>query len=107
MSPHTNTLDSNRRQQEVAMSNPAGAGAPNERSPQQVAHENALGEISDVLLNLEHTTARAKKALIRVRKAGGDTNVELALVEALDDLRRTHKRLMQDTYYAGDSVRLI
>jgi hypothetical protein len=73
MSPHTNTLDSNRRQQEVAMSNPAGAGVPNERSPQQVAHENALGEISDVLLNLEHTTARAKKALIRVRKAGGDT----------------------------------
>lgn len=89
------------------MSIPAGAGAPNERSPQQVAHENALGEISDVLLNLEHTIARAKKALIRVRKSGGDTNVELALVETLDDLQRTHKRLMQDTYYAGDSVRLI
>lgn len=89
------------------MSIPASAASPNERSPQQVAHEQALGEISDVLLNLEHTMARAKKALARVRKSGGDTNVELALVEALADLQRTHKRLMQDTYYAGDSVRLI
>lgn len=89
------------------MSSPASAASSNERSPQQVTHENALGEISDVLLNLEHTIARAKKALVRVRKAGGDTNVELALTDALADLQRTHKRLMQDTYYAGDSVRLI
>ncbi|MEO7349230.1 MAG: hypothetical protein ABIW32_05145 [Terrimesophilobacter sp.] len=89
------------------MSNPASTPSSNERSPQQIVHENALGEISDVLLNLEHTIARAKKALVRVQKAGGDTNVELALTEALVDLQRTHKRLMQDTYYAGDSVRLI
>lgn len=89
------------------MSIPASAASSNERSPQQVAHENTLGEISDVLLNLEHTIARAKKALVRVRKAGGDANVELALTEALDDVQRTHKRLMQYTYYAGDSVRLI
>lgn len=89
------------------MSNPASAPSSSERSPQQIAHENALNEISDVLLNLEHTMSRAKKALVRVRKAGGDTNVELALTEALADLQRTHKRLMQDTYYAGDSVRLI
>ncbi|MCW5945111.1 MAG: hypothetical protein KIT06_04985 [Cryobacterium sp.] len=66
-----------------------------------------MGEISDVLLNLEHTIDRSKKALARVRKAGGDSNVEIALVEALADLQRVHKRLMQDTYYAGDSVRLI
>ena len=89
------------------MSIPASAAAPNERSPQQVAREAALGEISDVLLNLEHTLSRAKKALARVRKLGGDHNVELALIEAIADLERTHKRLMQDTYYAGDSVRLI
>jgi hypothetical protein len=72
-----------------------------------VAHETALGEISDVLLNLEHTLARAKKALIRVRKTGGDNNIELALTELIADLERTHKRMMQDTYYAGDSLRLI
>ncbi|AMM22850.1 hypothetical protein AX769_22225 (plasmid) [Frondihabitans sp. PAMC 28766] len=78
-----------------------------DRSPQQVAHETALGEISDVILNLEHSLTRSKKALVRVRKAGGDNNVELALIDTIADLERVHKRLMQDTYYAGDSLRLI
>lgn len=77
------------------------------RSPVEVAHETTLGEISDVLLNLEHTLARAKKALLRVRKSGGDSNIEMALTELIADLERTHKRMMQDTYYAGDSLRLI
>ncbi len=89
------------------MSVPAGAANHNERSAMQVARETALGEISDVLLNFEHTISRSKKALARVRKLGGEHNVELALIEAIADLERTHKRLMQDTYYAGDSVRLI
>lgn len=89
------------------MSMPAGGHEENERSAKQIAHEQALGEISDVLLNLEHTISRAKKARTRVRKAGGDNNVELALVDAITDLERSHKRLMQDTYYAGDSLRLI
>lgn len=93
------------------MSTPAGADAggarAGERSAEQAAHERALGEISDVLLNLEHTIARAKKAQTRVRKAGGDNNVELALADVVADLERSHKRLMQDTYYAGDSLRLI
>lgn len=77
------------------------------RTEAELAHEQALGEISDVMLNLEHTIARAKKALQRVRKNGGHNNVELALTDAIADLERSHKRLMQDTYYAGDAVRLI
>ena len=60
-----------------------------------------------MLLNLEHTLARSKKALVRVRKSGGDDNIELALTEMIADLERSHKRFMQDTYYAGDSLRLI
>ncbi len=85
----------------------SNAASNNHRTDDQVTREQALGEISDVLLNLEHTIARAKKALVRVRKGGGDNNIEFALVEAIADLERTHKRFMQDTYYAGDSVRLI
>ena len=77
------------------------------RTEAEIAHEQALGEISDVMLNLEHTIARAKKALLRVKKNGGHNNVELALADAIKDLERSHKRLMQDTYYAGDAVRLI
>lgn len=87
-----------------AGSNAAQAG---DRTPHEIAQERAMGEISDVLLNLEHTLSRAKKALAQVKKAGGNQNVELALTDAIADLARTHKRLMQDTYYAGDSLRLI
>ena len=78
-----------------------------ERSGEQIAHEAALGEVSDVMLNLEHTISRAKKALTRVRKGANVNNVEMALVETIADLEKTHKRLMQDTYYAGDNLRLI
>ena len=66
-----------------------------------------MGEVSDVLLNLEHALTRAKKALAKVRKDGGEQNVELALTAVIAELARTRKRLMQDTYYAGDAVRLI
>ncbi len=71
------------------------------------AAEDAMGEVSAVLLNLEHTIARAKKGLVKVRKTGGDANVELALQAAITELTKQHKRLMQDTYYAGDAIRLL
>lgn len=45
---------------------------------------DAPGEVSDVLLNLEH-----------------------ALVAAIAEIEKTRKRLMQDTYYAGDALRLL
>ncbi|MFW7413923.1 hypothetical protein [Demequina sp. SO4-18] len=64
--------------------------------------EQSMAEVSAVLLNLEHTIARAKKGLTKVKKSGGgDKNVELALENAITELSKQHKRLMQDTYYAG------
>lgn len=71
------------------------------------AREDAMGEVSAVLLNLEHTIARAKKGPAKVKKSGGDQNVELALQAAITELAKQHKRLMQDTYYAGDAIRLL
>lgn len=79
----------------------------NRRSPEEIAREAALAEVSDVLLNLEHTIARAKKGIATARKSGSATNAELSLTDALADLERVHKRLMRDTYYAADSLRLI
>jgi len=81
--------------------------ADDARARDERIHELAMGEVSDVLLNLEHTLTRAKKALAKVRKDGGEHNIELALTELVNDLGRTRKRLMQDTYYAGDAVRLV
>jgi hypothetical protein len=86
------------------MSSAVPSSVPNATSD---ASEAAMGEVSAVLLNLEHTIARAKKGLARVKKSGGDHNVELALTAAIEELSKQHKRLMQDTYYAGDAVRLL
>lgn len=77
------------------------------RSPEQVAHERAMGEVSDVLLNVEHALTRAKRALKNVVKHGGEPNVELALTEAVRELEKLRKRLLQDTYFAGDAIRLL
>lgn len=80
---------------------------PMQRSAEQVAHERAMGEVSDVLLNVEHALTRAKKAAKVVGKAGGEPNVELALADAVRDLEKLRKRLLQDTYFAGDALRLV
>jgi hypothetical protein len=78
-----------------------------QRSAEQAAHERAMGEVSDVLLNVEHALARAKKAHKAVGKGGGEPNLEHALVDAVRDLEKLRKRLLQDTYFAGDAIRLL
>lgn len=77
------------------------------RSAQQVTRERALGEVSDVLTNLEHTITRARRA---VRKMGDDPeerNARLAVVDALTSLEAVRKRLQKDAYFAGGDLRLV
>ena len=83
------------------MSQPASEGST-ERSERQIVQERAMGQVSDVLLNIEGTLAHAKKALKTVEKDGANPNVSLALADAIRDLERVRKRLTQDTYYAVD-----
>jgi hypothetical protein len=78
-----------------------------ERSEAQVMDERAMGEVSAVLLNLDHALTRAKKARKTVAKDDVDRNALLALDDLVADLTRVRKRFVQDTYYAGDSVRLL
>jgi hypothetical protein len=80
------------------MSEPAS-----ERSDEQVAQERAMAQISDVLLNLEHTLARARKGHKVVAKDGANMNAELALADLVKELERLRNRLMQDTYFASDT----
>lgn len=77
------------------------------RSDEQVALERAKGEVSDVLLNIEHALDRARRARKKVAKDGVDNNAELALAEVSAGLERLRKRLLQDTYFAGDNLRLM
>jgi len=93
---------------------PAKGLAPMSQSARQparpdldVALERAKGEVSDVLLNVEHALDRARKARKVVTKDGVDRNAELALGEAIAGLEILRKRLLQDTYFAGDNVRLL
>jgi hypothetical protein len=83
------------------------AAHPGARSGDEVARERAMREVSDVMLNLEHTLARARKGLKTVTKDGADRNAELALADIIKDLERLRKRLLQDTYFAGDNIRLL
>jgi hypothetical protein len=80
------------------MSQPAS-----ERSDDQVARERAAAQVSDVLLNLEYTLESARKGRKIVAKDGIDANAELALGDAVRDLEKVRKRLMQDTYFAVDT----
>lgn len=84
-----------------------GAHNADDRPADQVAHERALGEVSDTLLCIEQAIDRAKRGMKTTAKNGGDGNVDLALKAALADLQRTRKRLMQDTYFTGDALRLL
>ncbi len=80
------------------MSQPASEGRDD-----RVARERAAAQVSDVLLNLEHTLARARKGHKIVSKDGVDMNAELALSDLIKDLDRLRKRLTQDTYFASDT----
>ena len=78
--------------------------ADGSRAPEQAARERSLGEISDVLLNLDHTLARAKKAKSRLAKDPEAHNAVLALDDLIRELERARKRLVHDTYYADDAA---
>lgn len=74
------------------------------RGADQEARERALGEVSDVLLNLDHTLARAKKAKARMAKDPEAHNALLAIDDLVRELERVRKRLVHDTYYADDAA---
>jgi hypothetical protein len=88
------------------MSQP-GARKNDARPADQAAQERAMGEVSDTLLCIEQAIDRAKRGIKTTAKQGGDVNIDLALNAALLDLQRIRKRLMQDTYFSGDALRLL
>jgi hypothetical protein len=66
-----------------------------------------MGEVSDVLTNLEHTIARARRALKTLGDDPEERNARLAVADALTSLEAVRKRLQKDTYFAGGDLRLI
>jgi hypothetical protein len=87
---------------EASTGSTTGSSTGTQRSTEQVAQERSMGAVSDVLLNIEGTLAHAKKARKLIDKDGLNANASLALGDAIRDLERVRKRLMQDTYFAVD-----
>lgn len=83
------------------------AAAHEPRSEQQVAHERAMTEVADVLLNVEHAIARAKKATKRLGDAPEEHNAKLALADALERLEAARRRLQKDAYFSSGELRLV
>lgn len=81
--------------------------AAHARMESDAIHETVMGDVSDVLLNIEHALSRAKKARNVAAKHDEEINSKLALDEAITSLEKTRKRLMQDAYYRQDALRLI
>lgn len=86
---------------------PDNSAARPKRTETDAAHEAVMGDVSDVLLNIEHALSRAKKARATAVKYEEEVNAKLALDEAIISLEKTRKRLMQDAYYRQDALRLI
>lgn len=84
-----------------------GAPAHDPRSVTQAAHELAMSEVSDVLVNVEYAIARAKKAKKRLGDSAEEHNTQLALADALKNLERVRIRLQKDAYFGGDDLRLV
>lgn len=78
-----------------------------DRSAEQVTHERAMAEVSDVLLNLEHALSRARKARNRLGLTAAEHKARLALDDVIGSLDQARKRLQKDTYFSGDELRLI
>jgi len=87
----------------VHMSRPAH----DPRSVEQIAHERAQSEVADVLVNLEHAIARAKKAAKRLGDTPQEHNAKLALADAQATLESARSRLQKDTYFSGNELRLV
>jgi soluble cytochrome b562 len=76
-----------------------------ERSPEQIAHEAALHEVEETLLNIEQAIRRADRG----RKAipADERNLRLCLDNVITQLEAARKELFQSAYFGGDQQRLI
>lgn len=77
-----------------------------ERTPEQVAHEEALHQVEETILNIEQAIKRADRA----RKAitgDAESNLRLALDAAATQLESVRKELFQNAYFGGGQQRLL
>lgn len=69
-----------------------------DRTPAQVAHERAMTEVSETLMNVEQAIRRTERAKSEVAKIGYEGGARDALDAVLDDLIKARDLLFQASY---------
>jgi hypothetical protein len=78
-----------------------------ERSPEEMAREQALHEVEQTLLNIEDAIRRADRGRQKISVDSNERNLRLALDRAIEQLEATRKELFQSGYFGGQQQRLI
>lgn len=78
-----------------------------ERSPEAVAEERALGEVEKTLLCIEETIRRADSSRRAINPDGNQHNLRLCLDRAVEQLEAVRTELFQSGYFGGDQLRLL
>ena len=78
-----------------------------ERSPEEVAREQALHEVEQTLLNIEEAIRRADRGRKAISLDGNERNLRLALDRAVEQLEAIRKELFQSGYFGGHQQRLM
>ena len=78
-----------------------------ERSPEQVAHEDAMHEVEATLLNIEQVIIRADRGRKSISAEGVERNLRLCLDAVVVQLEAARKELFQSAYFGGEQQRLI
>lgn len=78
-----------------------------ERSPSEVAREQALHEAEQTLLNIEEAIRRAHRGRKAISPDGEERNLRLALDRAVEQLEAVRRELFQNGYFSGAQQRLM
>jgi hypothetical protein len=78
-----------------------------ERSPEQVAREDALRHVEETLLNIEQAIRRADQPRKAIPAGGSEDNLRLCLDTVVTQLEAVRKELFQGAYFGGEQWRLI
>ena len=78
-----------------------------ERSPSDVAHEQALHEVEQTLLNIEEVKRRGHRSSRAISPGRDERNLRLALDRTVEQLEAVSKELFQSRYFGGHQQRLI
>jgi hypothetical protein len=78
-----------------------------ERTPEQIAREDAMRHVEETMLNIEQAIRRADQARKSIPTGGPEENLRLCLDTVVRQLEAVRKELFQGSFFGGEQQRLI